>query len=93
MVPELAIPEGEPIEVPVRKLAIGVRDDCIKLAKVQLELSLQIVDLQWKAQPSTLPEVKEQHATIVTEAIAVVDSAVAGCTQLFEQSFEVLTSL
>lgn len=36
---------------------------------------------------------KEQQATVVTEEVAEIDSAVAKCTQLFEQSFEVLTSL
>jgi len=51
---------------------------------VQLELNLQIVDLQLKAQPSAPPKVKEQCATVVKEAIVVVDSAVADCTQLFE---------
>ena len=31
--------------------------------------------------------------TIVTEVVTVVESVVADCMQLFEQSFEVLTSL
>lgn len=46
-----------------------------------------------KAQPSTPLEVKEQRATTFIEAVAAVDSAVAEYKQLFEQSFEVLTSL
>lgn len=45
------------------------------------------------AQPSTLPKVKEQHTTTVTVVVATVDSVVADCMQLFEQSFEVLTTL
>lgn len=36
---------------------------------------------------------KEQQATAVIEAVAAMDSAVVDYTQLFEQSFEVLTSL
>lgn len=84
MVLELAIPEGEPIEVHIHKLAMGLRDACTKLTKVQLELNIQILEFQLKAQPSTPPEVKEQHATTVTEVITEVDSAVADCTRLFE---------
>ena len=45
MVPELAIHEEEPIKVHVRKLAIGVCNARTELAKVQLELNLQIADL------------------------------------------------
>ena len=45
MVSELAILEGELVEVHVRKFATGVRDARIELDKVQLELNLQIVDL------------------------------------------------
>jgi len=43
--------------------------------------------------PLTPPKVKEKCASAVIEAIAVVDSAVVDCTQLVEQSFEVLTGL
>lgn len=93
MVPELAIPKEAEVDEQVYKLAIGVRDARTDLAKVQLELNLQIAGLQLKAQPSTPPEVKDQHATVVTEAIAVVDSAIADYTQLFEKLFEVLKSL
>jgi len=93
MVPESAIPEEEPVEVRVRNLAIGVREVHTEMARVQLELNLNIIELQLKAQPSTLLEVKEQRATAVTEAIAAVNSEVVDCTQLFEQSFKVLTSL
>lgn len=38
-------------------------------------------------------EVKEKCATVVTEVITAVDSVVVDCTRLFEQLFEVLTSL
>lgn len=40
MVPELAIPKGEPVKVGICKLATGVRDVHTELAKVQLELNL-----------------------------------------------------
>lgn len=93
MVPELAIPEEEPVEVHIHKLATGVRDARTEMGKVQLELNLHITTLLLKVQPSIPPEVKEQWVTVVIEAIAAIDSAVADCTQIFEQSFKALTSL
>ena len=63
------------------------------MARVQLELNLPIEKLQLKAEPSTSLEMREQCTTVVTIAIAAVDNAVANCMQLFEQSFEVLTTL
>lgn len=82
-VPALAIPEVVPIDVQVQKLTTGVRDTHIELAKVQLELNLKIVELQLKAQPSTLPEVREQCAISVTNVMAAVVSAVANYMFLF----------
>lgn len=93
MVPELAIQVEEPVETRVRKIATGVRDARAEMARVQLELNLQIVELQSKAQPSTLPEVKEQCTTAVTTIIVVVDNVVPDCMKLFKQSFEVITTL
>jgi len=81
------------VEAHVRKLATGVRDARAEMARVQLELNLQITDLELKAQPSTPPEVKEQRTTMVTIAMAAVDSVVTEYVNLFEQSFEVLTTL
>lgn len=49
MVPPLAI------EVHICKLDTGVRNARTKMVRVQLELNLQIIDLQLKAQPSTSP--------------------------------------
>lgn len=63
------------------------------MARVQLELNLQIVELQLKAQPSTPPEVREQRANTITVAIAKVNNVVTDNTKLFEQLFEVLTTL
>ena len=59
MVLELAILEEELVEVHIRKLAIGVCDARTEMARFQLELNLKITELQLKAQPSTLLEVKE----------------------------------
>ena len=42
MVPELAITKEEPVEVRIRKLAMRVNDTCAEMARVQLELNLQI---------------------------------------------------
>lgn len=81
------------MEARVRKLATGVHDTRAEMARVQLELNLQIAELQLKAQPSTSPEVREQRITAVTTMIVEIDSEVAHCMQLFEQSFEVLATL
>lgn len=93
MDPELAIQAEELVEARVRKLAAGVRDSREEMTKVQMELNLQMVELQLKVQPSTPLEVKEQRAVEITTIIAVVNSAVTYYTKLFEQSFEVLTTL
>lgn len=93
MVPELAIQVEEPVEACVRKLATGVCDARAEMARVQLELNLQLTKLQLRAQLSTLSKVREQHTTMVTTSIMMVDSAVINYMKLFEQSFEVLTTL
>ncbi len=93
MVPELAIPEEETVEVLIRKLASGMHDTRTEMVRVQLELNLYIIELHLRAQRSTLSEVKEQWKATITEAVATVESTVADCMQLLEQSFEVLTSL
>ena len=46
-----------------------------------------------KVQPSTPPEVKEKCTSTITGGIAKFTSAVKDCTKLFEESFEVLTTL
>jgi len=63
------------------------------MARVQLELNLHIEKFQLKAQPSTLPEVKEQRTTASTTTMVAVDSAGIDYMKLFEQSLEVLTTL
>ena len=45
MVPELAVPEEEPVEVYIYKLATGVHDTRTETVWVQLELNLQITKL------------------------------------------------
>ena len=93
MVPELAIPTEESVKARVHNLAAGVCDEREEMARVQLELNLQIAELYLKAQPSTPPKIKEQRTNTVTTTTSVVDNIVANCMQLFEQSFEVLTTL
>lgn len=93
MVLELVILEEDPVNVCIHKLATGVHEIRTKMERVHLELNLQITKLQLMAQPSTPPEVKEQQATTIFEAVAVVDITVVDYTQLFEKSFEVLTNL
>lgn len=93
MVPELAIQVEEPVEVCVQKLVARVYEVKEEMAMVLLKLNLQIDELQLKAQPSTLPEVKEQHTSTITTTIAKVNSATTDYTNLFEESFEVISTL
>jgi len=58
-----------------------------------LELNLKIVELQLKALPSTLLEIREQCESTMKYVIVVIDNAVKDCTSLFKQSLEVVTSL
>lgn len=58
MVLELAIPVEELVEARVQKLATGLHDARAEMVGVELELNLQIAELQFKAQPSTLSEVR-----------------------------------
>jgi len=60
-VTELNIPEDVPVDARIRKLTEGVHDARTELAKVQFELNLKITQLELRAQPSTLPEVREQR--------------------------------
>ena len=63
------------------------------MAKFQLKLNLYIVELRLKVQPSTPPEVREQHASAITSGLEEISSAVRDCTRMLEESFEVLTNL
>ncbi len=81
------------MEVHICKLATRVSDARVEMARVQLELNLQVVELQLKAQPSTLPDIREHRTTIVITTMVVVESAVTNCMKLFEQSFKVLNTL
>lgn len=44
IVPKLAFPKEEPVNVCICKLATGVRDPCTEMARVQLKLNLQITE-------------------------------------------------
>jgi len=79
MVQEMVILEEEPVEVRIRTLATRVHDNRTEMEWVQLELNLKITKLQLRAQPSTLPEVKEQRETTITEAVETVASVVVDC--------------
>ena len=74
------------VDAKIKKLAVGVHDAKVEVTKVQFELNLDIINLELKSRPSTLPEVIEQCETTVK--LTVVD-----CTVLFEQSNEVVTKL
>jgi len=93
MVLELAIPAEAPTEARIQRLAVGVREVREEMAKVQLELNLQIAKLQLKVQSSTPPEVREQRASTITSRLEEINSAVRDCTRMLEESFEVLANL
>ena len=69
MVPELAISIEALAEACIHRLAAGVCEVQDKMAKVQLELNLQIAKLQLKAHLSTPPEVREQHVSTITSGM------------------------
>jgi len=83
-VTELDIPKDASVDVRIRKLTVGVREERTELSKLQFELNLKITELELRAQPSTPLEVKEQRTTAVKDAVAAVDVAVKDCTALFE---------
>lgn len=93
MVLEMAIQVEEPVEARDRKLATGMCKVNEEMARVQLELNLQIVELQLKAQSSTPLEVKDQRASTITIVIPKVNSAMKDYTNLFGESFEFITTL
>lgn len=47
------------MEAKIRKLATGVHEMKTKVAKVQFELNLKIIELDLNSQPSTPPKVRE----------------------------------
>ena len=51
------------------------------------------MELQLKSQPSTLPEVREQHGATIKEGMDIVDAIVVDCTTLFELVMEFVTTL
>lgn len=89
MVPEFAIPA----EARIERLAAGFHKAREEMAKVQLELNLQIAELWLKAQPSTPLEVREQRASSITSGMEEISIVVKDCTKMLEESFEVLTTL
>ena len=91
--PELAITTDLLGEVRIHSLASGVRDVREETTKVQLELNLQIGELWLKAQPSTPPEIRERCASAITTVLEDIGGAVRDCTNMLEQTLEVLTTL
>lgn len=63
------------------------------MAKVQLELNLQIAELWLKVQPSTPPVLREQCANTITSGMEEISSVVRDLTRMLEESFDVLTNL
>lgn len=81
------------MEAKIKKLVASVRDTKTEVAKVQFELNLKITEFELKSQPSTPPEVREQHKAAVKDGVTAVDAVVVDCTVLFEQSMEVVTEM
>lgn len=91
--PELAVIADILVEAPLHRLAAGVREVREEMTKVQLELNLQITELWLKVQPSTPAEVREKCASTITAGLDEIGSAVQHCTNMLEESFEVLPNL
>lgn len=62
------------------------------MAKVQLELNLQIVELQLKAQPSTSLEIRKHRASAIILGMGEIKSVIRDSTGMLEELFEVLTN-
>ena len=82
-----------PIAENIHQLAAGVYKAQEEVANVQLELNLQIVELRLKAQPSTPPEVIEQHHCAIQSALEAIEHVVQDCMGLLDQPLFTLTSL
>ena len=62
----------------------GAHEAREEMTKVQLELNLQIVELRLKAQPSTPPEIEEQHASTIAVGLEEIGGAMHDCTNMLE---------
>lgn len=80
---EMDIPKAEPVEMRVQKIAMGMCNTRKKLAKIQMELNIKIIELQLKAQSSNLLEAMEHCMTTMADVIEVVASALMDCMTLF----------
>ena len=75
-IPELAILADMLAEAWIHRLAVGVHEVREEMTKVQLEPNLHITELRLKAEPSTPPEVREQHASAITAGLEEMGSVV-----------------
>ena len=58
-VSELHILNKAPLEAKIWKLVSGIHDAKAKVARVQFNINMKIMELELKSEPSTLPEVRE----------------------------------
>jgi len=72
------------LEANIQKIVVGVYDAEAEVASVQFELNMNIMELELKSQPCTLPEVREQREATTKEWIAIVDGVVVNFMGLFE---------
>lgn len=63
------------------------------MTKVQLKLNLQIIELRLEAQPSTPLKVRGKCASAIIVRLEEIGGAVRDCTNILEESLEVLTTL
>jgi len=81
-----SLPKGVPIGIRIHKLASGFREAQEEAVRIQLELSLQIVELKLQVQPSTPPEVTEQCKSIIYSAWEMITLSMKECIDLLAQS-------
>ena len=84
IVPELHIPKDAQLEAKIKKLIAGVREANTEVGGVQFELNMKTTNLQLKLQPTTPPEVREQHGSTIKEGMATLDTVVADCLVVFD---------
>lgn len=92
-IPELVVPAVLLTAEQIHRLAARVHEAKEEMMKLQLELNLQIVELQLRAQPFTPPEVREQCAHAIQTGLEEIERAVKDCTAMLDQSLFMLTSL
>lgn len=77
----------------LHKLAATVKESKAEVERVKFEMQIQVPDLQMKLQPTTPPEVWEQHEVAIKADMEVLEVGVKDCSQIFDNTMEMWASL